>query len=89
MREGRGNPAFWIRLEGTLVGPGGFVGDFSLLTARPAAATVRTLTRVRAPAASADQFRAVASDNLVRLRLRAAYADRYRDDLADALAAAS
>lgn len=97
IHEGRQNPAFWLILEGRVevsvagsvrrvVGRGGFVGGFSLLSARPAVASVRTLAPVRALAASPAQFRFVVGDETVRLRLKAAYADRYRDDLAAALA---
>jgi nucleotide-binding universal stress UspA family protein len=92
IKEGRPNPAFWLLLEGSVavsvagerrrvIGRGGYVGGFSLLSGRPATATVTTLTPVRALAASAAQFRYVAGDETVRLRLKAAYADRFRDDL--------
>ena len=59
-----------------VVGRNGFVGGFSLLTGRPAAASVVTLTPVRALVASERGFRLVANHELVRLRLRVFYADR-------------
>jgi hypothetical protein len=88
IQEGMANRAFWLILEGTVavsidghrervVGRGGFVGGFSLLTGRPAAASVVTLTRVRALVASEQGFRLVAGHELVRLRLRTFYAERF------------
>jgi hypothetical protein len=91
IRERRPNHAFWLILEGSLavsvagrrervVGRGGFVGGLSLLTGRPAAASVVTLTPVRALVASEHGFRQVAGHELVRRRLRAFYAERFEED---------
>ncbi len=88
IREGLPNRAFWLILEGSVavsvgglrervVGRGGFVGGFSLLTGRPAPASVVTLTPVRALVASEQGFRLVAGHELVRLRLRTFYAERF------------
>jgi hypothetical protein len=91
IREGQPNRAFWLILEGSLgvsigsrreriVGRGGFVGGFSLLAGRAAAASVVTLTPVRALVASEHGFRHVAGHELVRLRLRTFYANQFADD---------
>jgi CRP-like cAMP-binding protein len=88
IQQGEVNRAFWLILEGRVavsingnrervVGRGGFVGGFSLLTGRPAAASVVTLTPVRALVASEQGFRLVAGHELVRLRLRTFYAERF------------
>jgi CRP-like cAMP-binding protein len=82
MEEGRPNSAFWLILDGAVAvsaggkrvrvaGRGGFVGGFSLLTGKPAAASVVTLTPVRALVASE-----LAGHELVRIRLRDFYAVR-------------
>lgn len=92
IREGHHNDAFWIVLEGEaemtiggqvhrLIGPGGFFGATSMLDGRPAVATVKTLSHLRALVASGDQFRALKGDETIALRLMRAALERMREDL--------
>ena len=92
VREGHHNDAFWIILEGEaamqvegrsprLLGAGDFFGVTSMLDGRPAVATVKTLTPVRALVASAAQFRALEGNDTIALRLMSAALERMREDL--------
>lgn len=92
VREGHHNDAFWIILEGEaalqvegrpprLLGPGEFFGVTSMLDGRPAVATVKTMTPMRALVASAAQFRALEGNDTVTLRLMSAALERMREDL--------
>jgi CRP-like cAMP-binding protein len=92
VEEGHHNDAFWIVLEGEaemiiggevhrIVEPGGFFGVTSMLDGRPAIATVKTCTPLRALVASAEQFRALEGNETVALRLMRAALERLREDL--------
>lgn len=92
VREGHHNDAFWIILEGEaaykadhggarILGPGDFFGATSMLDGKPAVATVKTTTEMRALVASAAQFRALEGNDTVALRLMAAALERMREDL--------
>ena len=92
VREGHHNDAFWLILEGEAalqpeggqarhLGPGDFFGVTSMLDGRPAVATVKTLTPLRALVASAAQFRALEGNDTVAPRLMSAALERMREDL--------
>ena len=91
IREGHRNDAFWIVLEGEAemsighkkrqIEPGQFFGATSMLDGRPAIGTVVAKTPIRAYVASADQFRALESDETVALRLFHYALERLREDL--------
>jgi CRP-like cAMP-binding protein len=91
IREGHRNDAFWIVMEGEAemsighrkrhIGPGEFFGATSMLDGRPAIGTVVSQTPMRAYVASADQFRALESDETVALRLFHYALERLREDL--------
>lgn len=92
VREGHHNDAFWLILEGEAalqpeggqarhLGPGDFFGVTSMLDGRPAVATVKTLTPMRALVASAAQFRALEGNDTVAPRLMSAALERMREDL--------
>jgi CRP-like cAMP-binding protein len=52
-----------------------------MLDGRPAVATVRTCTPIRALVASAEQFRALEGNETIALRLMHAALERMREDL--------
>ncbi len=92
VREGHRNDAFWIILEGEAaykvehggartLGPGEFFGATSMLDGKPAVATIKSLTPIRALVASAAQFRALEGNDTVALRLMGAALQRMREDL--------
>ena len=92
IEEDHHNDAFWILLEGEvemtiggqvhrIIEPGGFFGVTSMLDGRPAVATVRTCTPIRALVASAEQFRALEGNETIALRLMHAALERMREDL--------
>jgi voltage-gated potassium channel len=92
VREGRRNSTFWVLLEGEaemsigggtprVLRRGDFFGSASMLDGRPAVATVRTRTPVRALVASAAQFRALEGNHAVLDRLRSVALERMREDL--------
>ena len=92
VREGHHNDAFWLILEGEAalqpeggqarhLGPGDFFGVTSMLDGRPAVATVKTLTPLRALGASAAQFRALEGNDTGAPRLMSAALERMREDL--------
>jgi hypothetical protein len=92
VREGRRNDALWLMLAGTARASmaGGEVGHLrapalvgvpSMVSNRPAIATVTALEPVRALVAGRAQYRAIAAIEPVALRLRAATADRLSDYL--------
>lgn len=92
IREGHHNTAFWILLEGEAaywvegggarkLGPGDFFGATSMLDGKPAVATVKTKTPVRALVASNAQFRALEANDTIALRLMSAALHRMREDL--------
>jgi CRP-like cAMP-binding protein len=92
IEEDHHNDAFWILLEGEvemtiggqvhrIIEPGGFFGVTSMLDGRPAVATVRTCTPIRALVASAEQFRALEGNETIAVRLMHAALERMREDL--------
>ena len=92
LREGTSNGTFWILLEGEveLASAGGerhvlrrgdVFGVSSMLDGRPAVATVRTRTPIRALVASAAQFRGLKSNRLVSARLLSTARRRVRESL--------
>ena len=92
VREGRRNGAFWVLLEGEVelwteggarhvLGPGEIFGVSSMLDGRPAVATFRTLTPIRALLASPAQFRGLKSNPLVAARLLSTAIRRVRESL--------
>ena len=92
VRQGLHNDAFWILLEGETaykvrgggsrtLGPGDFFGATSMLDGKPAVATIKTMTPIRALVASAAQFRALEGNDTIALRLMAAALERMREDL--------
>lgn len=92
IHEGHHNNAFWIVREGKAemyvgdrktrdIGPGDFFGATSMLDGKPAVATVKTVTPVKAFVASADQFRALEGNETIALRLMSYALERLREDL--------
>lgn len=92
VQEGQHNDTFWIILEGEAayqvangasrnLGPGDFFGATSMLDGKPAVATIKSMTPIRALVASAAQFRALEGNDTVALRLMSAALERMREDL--------
>lgn len=91
--QGQPGDAFYVLLEGeadvevdggrrSVLGPGDFFGEISMLDRGPATATVTTSTPVRVMVMSHAQFRdAIRANDDLLTRVMAAMGDRLRSDL--------